>query len=165
MANEKQVESNDGGADVFDIERVRQLVSLMKEQELTEIDLRQGQKRIRLRSGQETAYVAAPMAHAAPAAAPPSAAAASAADTSSSDDAEASYIKSPMVGTFYLAGKPGDPPFVKVGDHVTPETTVCIIEAMKMFNEIPAGVSGKIVEVVAKNEDAVDVGRPLFKIV
>lgn len=163
MANEKQVESNDGGADVFDIERVRQLVSLMKEQELTEIDLRQGQKRIRLRSGQETAYVAAPMAHAAPAAAP--AAAAPAADTSSSDEAEASYIKSPMVGTFYLAAKPGDPPFVKVGDHVTAETTVCIIEAMKMFNEIPAGVSGKIVEVVAKNEDAVDVGRPLFKIV
>lgn len=153
------------GDDVFDIDRVRKLVELMKEHELTEIDLRNDCRRIRLRSGSETTFVTsqampAPVAGAAPAATAPATASPAAASADNT-----TVIKSPMVGTFYLSAKPGDPPFVKIGDHVTETQTVCIIEAMKMFNEIPAGVSGKIVAIVAKNEEPVDVGRPLFRIV
>ena len=69
-----------------------------------------------------------------------------------------------MVGTFYDKPKPEADVYVRVGDTVTPDTVVCLIEAMKMFNEIPAGVSGKVVEVLVNNEDAVDVNKPLFKV-
>jgi acetyl-CoA carboxylase biotin carboxyl carrier protein len=151
------------GDDVFDIDRVRKFVELMKEHELSEIDLRHEDKRIRLRSGSETTFVTS-QAMPAPAA---SAATVPAASTPAAPPAvtdTSTVIKSPMVGTFYLSAKPGDPPFVKIGDHVTATQTVCIIEAMKMFNEIPAGVSGKIVAIVARNEEPVDVGRPLFRI-
>jgi acetyl-CoA carboxylase biotin carboxyl carrier protein len=150
MANEKSSQdgSDSDSGEVFDIERVRQLVALMKEHELSEIDLRHASKRIRLRSGQETTFVTA--------AAPPSAAAAPVPAASITPAAplepdNATIIKSPMVGTFYTCAKPGDPPFVKVGDQVSPDTVVCIVEAMKMFNEIPAGVSGKVVGIIARN--------------
>ena len=73
-------------------------------------------------------------------------------------------VKSPMVGTFYSSPDPGSPVFVKVGDHVGPETTVCIIEAMKVFNQIPAEVSGKIVAVLAENGEPVEFGQPMFKV-
>ena len=67
-----------------------------------------------------------------------------------------------MVGTFYAAANPESPPFVKVGDQVGPETTVCIIEAMKVFNEIPAECSGRIVAVLVQNGDPVEFGQPLI---
>ena len=69
-----------------------------------------------------------------------------------------------MVGTFYASSGPDAPPFVKVGDLVTPKQTVCIIEAMKIFNEIPAETSGKIVETLVKNGEPVEFGTPLFKV-
>jgi acetyl-CoA carboxylase biotin carboxyl carrier protein len=69
-----------------------------------------------------------------------------------------------MVGTFYVAASPDAAPFVKVGDHVGPETTVCIIEAMKVFNEIPAEVSGKVVAVLVQNGEPVEFGQALFKV-
>jgi acetyl-CoA carboxylase biotin carboxyl carrier protein len=73
-------------------------------------------------------------------------------------------IKSPMVGTFYAAPNPDLPPYVKVGDHVGPETTVCIVEAMKILNHIPAEVSGKIVAVLVENGEPVEFGQQLFKV-
>jgi acetyl-CoA carboxylase biotin carboxyl carrier protein len=73
-------------------------------------------------------------------------------------------ITSPMVGTFYTRGNPSADPYVKVGDVVEPETTVCIIEAMKVFNEIPAEIRGRIVAVLVDDEEPVDHGRPLFKV-
>ena len=73
-------------------------------------------------------------------------------------------IKSPMVGTFYAAPDPDSPSFVKVGDHVGPETTICIVEAMKVFNQIPAEVSGRIIAVLAENGASVEFGQPLFKV-
>jgi acetyl-CoA carboxylase biotin carboxyl carrier protein len=73
-------------------------------------------------------------------------------------------IKSPMVGTFYSASSPDAPPFVKVGDHVGPETTVCIVEAMKVFNQIPAEISGRIVAMLVENGAPVEYGQPLFKV-
>ena len=73
-------------------------------------------------------------------------------------------IRSPMVGTFYAAADPDSPPYVKVGDHVGPETTVCIVEAMKVFNQIPAEVAGRIIAVLVENGAPVEYGQPLFKV-
>jgi biotin carboxyl carrier protein len=73
-------------------------------------------------------------------------------------------ITAPLVGTFYRARSPGAPPFVEVGSSVSEETEVCIIEAMKLMNYIPAGVRGTVAEVVAENEQAVESGTPLFRV-
>jgi acetyl-CoA carboxylase biotin carboxyl carrier protein len=148
--------------DIFDVKRIRRLVELMNEHELAEIDLRQADQRIRLRKGGEpiiTTEIARPAAASAAPVAPSAPAAAS-----TSADAELLLIKSPMIGTFYAASSPEAPPFVKVGDHVGPTTTVCIIEAMKVFNEIPAEVSGQIVAVLVENGEPVEFGQPLFKV-
>ena len=155
----------DGGSgqnDVFDVRKVRRLVELMNEHELAEVDLRQGDQRIRLRRGAEPvvqvgAAATAPATQAAPSPPPvPSVAA--------PDDANVAYITSPMVGTFYAASSPDSPPFVNVGDMIGPETVVCILEAMKVFNEIPAECSGKIIARLAENGDAIEYGQKLFKV-
>lgn len=159
MADEKKPEG-----EVFDIERLRHLVELMQEHDLSEVDLRNDEKRIKLRRGAEPTLAVPAMAPA-PVQAPVAAAASgTAADAPAGEDDNATYIKSPMVGTFYLSPKPDTPAFVSVGDHVNADTVVCLVEAMKMFNEIPAGISGTIKSIVAKNEDPVDVGKPLFEI-
>ena len=150
---------------VFDLERIRQLIELMKEHELGEIDLRQAEQRIRLSRGgsaEPVVYAAPPVASPAVAAAPGSAAPAPAAPAE--DEAHIAYIKSPMVGTFYSKANPNAEPFVKVGDHVNGEQVICIIEAMKVFNEIPAEANGRILAVLVEDEEPVDFGRPLYKI-
>jgi acetyl-CoA carboxylase biotin carboxyl carrier protein len=152
--------------DIFDVRKIRRLVELMNEHDLTEIDLRDADVRIRLRKGHETVLTAMP-AMAPPVAAAPSAVAAAPAAPASgktADEEYVTYIKSVMVGTFFSAPSPEAPPFVKVGDHVGPDTTVCIIEAMKVFNEIPAGVSGQVMAVLVQNGDPVEYGQPLFKL-
>ena len=90
--------------------------------------------------------------------------AAGAAAVQPAEDADLAVIKSPMVGTFYTAANPESPPFVKVGDHVGPDSVVCIIEAMKVFNEIPAEVAGQIAAVLVENGAPVEFGQPLFKV-
>ncbi len=146
---------------VFDVKRIADLIELMKEHDLSEVDLREDSKRIRLKRGPDNVpMMAMPQAMHAPA--PVAAASAPTADAAESDDSV--YITSPTVGTFYSKPKPDAATFVKVGDVVSPDTVVCLVEAMKMYNEIPAGVSGKIVAVLVKNEDAVDVNKPLFKV-
>lgn len=82
--------------------------------------------------------------------------------TEEEDESHLVAIRSPMVGTFYAAPAPEKPPFVEVGSHVEPDTIVCIIEAMKVFNEIPAEVRGKIVKVLVENGQPVEYGQPLF---
>ena len=151
--------------DVFDVRKIRRLVELMNEHDLTEIDLRDADVRIRLRKGHDTVFTAMAPA-AAPAAAVPVAAQPpqQRAAEKPADEQYVVYIKSIMVGTFFSAPSPDAPPFVKVGEHVGPDTTVCIIEAMKVFNEIPAGISGQIMAVLAQNGDAVEYGQPLFKV-
>jgi acetyl-CoA carboxylase biotin carboxyl carrier protein len=152
------------GGDIFDVKKVRRLVELMKEHDLAEIDLRQGEQRVRLRRGAEP-LIAAPAAYPVSAhSAPPAAAASDRPADSVATSADLAVIKSPMVGTFYLAASPESPPFVKVGDHVGPETTVCIIEAMKVFNEIPAEISGQVAAVLVENGAPVEFAQPLFKI-
>jgi acetyl-CoA carboxylase biotin carboxyl carrier protein len=154
----------DGGSgsnDVFDVRKVRRLVELMNEYELAEVDLKQGDQRIRLRRGYEpviqmAAPAPAPQASSTPAS-PPSA-------PSPADEANVAYVTSPMVGTFYAASSPDAAPFVNVGDSVGPDTVVCILEAMKVFNEIPAECSGKILARLVENGDAIEYGQKLFKV-
>jgi acetyl-CoA carboxylase biotin carboxyl carrier protein len=153
---------------VFDVTRIRQLVELMKEHELQEIDLRESDQRIRLaRMGVAPPSYAAlpppPPAAALPSS-PPPAASAPATPAAPVDGPHIKTINSPMVGTFYARPNPNSPPFVKVGDRVSPDTVVCIIEAMKVFNEIAAEIQGKIVEVLVESDTPVDFGRPLFKV-
>lgn len=161
-------------SEVFEVNRIKSLIKLMRENDLNEIDLKHGERRIRLRKGD----LAAPMIVGAPSyalpsyapgpyAAPPAVSPAPAAATTpaADEDANAQLIKSPMVGTFYSKPTPEAKPYVQVGDQVTAETIVCQIEAMKMFSEIPAGISGTIKAVLVKNQEAVDVNKPLFKIV
>ena len=156
--------------DIFDVRKIRRLVELMNEHDLSEMDIRQGDMRIQLRRTGEP-VVAAPIAPPAPAPvsrpiAPvePLKEAASAPADAGALEAHIAIIPSPMVGTFYAAPDPDSPSYVKVGDAVGPDTTVCIVEAMKVFNEISAEVSGKIVAVLVENGEPVEFGQPMFKV-
>ena len=150
--------------DVFDVKKIRRLVQLMKDHDLAEVDLEQGEQRIRLRrsAGGEVVYQQ-PVQAAAPMPLPAVATEAAPKSEAASDDSLA-VIKSPIVGTFYSSSGPDSEPFVKVGDHVGPESTVCIVEAMKVFNEIPADLSGKVAAILVANGDPVEFGQPLFKV-
>lgn len=144
--------------DVFDVDRIRQIIELMEQHELVEVDLQEGEEKIKLKRGGAVPMVAAPVAAAAPA--PVAAAPGPAADNT----AGTTTINAPMVGTFYAKANPESPAFVKVGDRVSADTIVCIVEAMKVFNEIPAECSGTIVEVLVSDQQAVDFGKPMFRI-
>ncbi len=150
--------------DIFDVKRIRRLVELMNEHELSEIDLRQSDQRIRLRKGSEPLVVSAAPPQPAAGNAAPAAGPAETLAASVQADTNLVLIKSPMIGTYYTAPSPDTPPFVKVGDHVEPTTTVCVIEAMKVFNEIPAETSGQIVAVLVDNGEPVEFGQALFKV-
>jgi acetyl-CoA carboxylase biotin carboxyl carrier protein len=154
---ENEMSESPTGGNVFDEKKIRRLIELMNEHDLNEIDLREGEVRVKLKKRGEMVMASAPAAapHAAPAPAP--AAAATATDNFA-------VIKSPMVGTFYTSPNPESPPFAKVGDHVGNETIVCVIEAMKVFNEIPAEMTGKVVACLVQNGSPVEFGQPLFKI-
>jgi acetyl-CoA carboxylase biotin carboxyl carrier protein len=145
--------------DVFDVARIRQIIELMEQHELVEVDLQEGEEKIKLKRGGAVQMVAAPVA-AAPAAAPAPTATAAPADNT----AGTVTINAPMVGTFYAKANPESPPFVKVGDRVNADTVVCIVEAMKVFNEIPAECSGTIVEVLVNDQQPVDFGKPMFRV-
>jgi acetyl-CoA carboxylase biotin carboxyl carrier protein len=149
----------------FDVRTIKYLVGLMSQHDLNEIDLREGDLRIRLRRGSDVATLPATN----PAAAlsqptlpgPPEPAA-------RHEPAKAARellpIKSPTVGTFYSAPSPDAEPFVRVGSKVTATTIVCVIEAMKIFNEIPAEHSGVIAEILVENQQPVEFGQVLFRV-
>ncbi len=157
--------SSSGSGDVFDVRKVRRLVELMKEHDLAEVDLKQGDHRIRLRRGHDPVVVAAASPAAAPIAASPQPTVPSPPPAApAEDEAGITYVVSPMVGTFYTSSGPEAPAFVSIGDQIGPETTVCILEAMKVFNEIPAECSGSIVSCLVENGDAIEFGQKLFKV-
>lgn len=145
--------------DVFDVERIRQIIELMEQHDLSEVDLQQGEEKIKLNRGSAAPAYAPAVAPVPVAAAPAPAAAAPAADTSGTIT-----INAPMVGTFYARANPDSEPFVKVGDTITEDTIVCIVEAMKVFSEIPAECRGKVVEILVNDQEAVDYNKPLFRI-
>jgi acetyl-CoA carboxylase biotin carboxyl carrier protein len=151
--------------DVFDVRKVKKFIELMNEHDVAEIDLRQGDQRIHVRRGAEpVTYAAMPAMSAAPAPVAAAGGGGAKAAEAAADDSKALFIRSPMVGTFYAAANPDSPPFVKVGDRVGPDTTVCIVEAMKVFNEIPAECSGRIAAVMAQAGDAIEFNQPLFRV-
>ncbi len=157
--------ASSGSNDVFDIRRVRRLVELMQDNELAELDIQQGDMRIQLKRNASlvhppTEQVAAPTAS--PMVSQPAAPSSPQAAVADAEDVQ--LIKSPMVGTFYAASTPDSPPFAKVGDAVTPEKTVCLIEAMKVYNEIQAECSGQILAILVQNGASVEYGTPLFKV-
>ncbi|MFM7051824.1 MAG: acetyl-CoA carboxylase biotin carboxyl carrier protein [Planctomycetota bacterium] len=154
----------------MDIRKLKELVRLMVDNDLTELDIRDEQETVTVkRPGihavpQVIMPAQAPvMAAPAPAQAAPAAAAAAAAPAAPAKETLPA-IESPMVGTFYAAPGPDKAAFVAVGAKVGPDTTVCLIEAMKIFNEIKAETSGTVEEVLVKSGQPVEFGQPLFRI-
>lgn len=146
----------------MDLKEIKALIDLMKKNGLTAFEMEKDGFRISL--AKETGYAPA-MAYAAPPAAPaaavPAPAPAAAEDKPAAGGKE---IVSPMVGTFYTSPSPESPPFVTVGQKVTPDTVVCIIEAMKVMNEIKAEQAGTITEVAAENGQPVQFGQALYRL-
>ena len=155
----------------MDIKEIRQLVKLMADNDLTELNIREGDMKIHLRRGSEGVQLvhAAPYAHpamqqAAPAPAAPAAPAAEAPAKASRPAENLLEIKSPMVGTFYGSPSPDSDPYVSQNARVSEDTVVCIVEAMKVMNEIKAECSGTIVEICVKNAQPVEFGQVLFRV-
>ena len=155
-----------------DLEKIQQLVHLMTEHDLSEISLRDGGEEISLKRISSNAApampVAPPLAGQVPLAVPgaggpePAAVQAPPAQEGAAADEKLVPIRSPMVGTFYTAPNPDAPPFVQVGSMVGADTVVCIVEAMKVFNEIAAEVSGTIERIVVADQEPVEYGQELF---
>ncbi len=144
----------------MDIKELRQLIRAMVENDLTEVNIEDGEKKVFLKRGVEgLPMVVAPQAMAAPVA--PVAAPAAAAQEPVSDLID---VPSPMVGTFYSASDPDSDPYMSVGDKVGDDSVVCIIEAMKVMNEIKAECSGTIAEVCIQNAQPVEFGQVLFRV-
>jgi len=149
---------------MIDISKLKELVALMAEHDLSEVDLKDEKESITLKRGgvmqaaPQVHYAPAPVQQAAPASAP------AAAGGSGAAAPAGPTIDSPMVGTLYLAPNPDSPPFVKPGQQVGPETVVCLIEAMKVFNEIKAEKSGTIEQILVKSGQAVEFGQKLFAV-
>ena len=135
-------------------EEIQHLAALMREESLTKISIKKEGLELVLEKGAPAAPVAAAPLNAAPAAAP----------AAPSEPESGVAVTSPMVGTFYAAPSPTDAPYVKVGDTVTADTVVCIVEAMKVMNEVKAGCAGVIKEVYVGNGDPVEYGSKLFRV-
>jgi acetyl-CoA carboxylase biotin carboxyl carrier protein len=162
-------ENPTGTDEPLDVRTIRHLVRLMKRYDLTAIDFVEGETKIRLRRrGTESNPVPTSMQASAPPpavaipAGPPAAGAAR--SEPPAQPPAGVVIESPMVGTYYASSAPDAPPFVTVGSTVRPDSTVCVIEAMKVFTDIPAGLSGTVTEVLVKNGQSVEFGQPLFRV-
>jgi len=151
----------------MDLRKLKKLIDLVQESGIGEIEITEGEEKVRISrqaSGGPAVLMAAPAMHAmpmamggpAPAAEPPAAAPA--------PEPKGHTLKSPMVGTFYRAPSPGAPAFVEVGQAVTKGQTLCIIEAMKLLNEIESDVAGTVKAILVENGQPVEYGQPLFVI-
>lgn len=147
---------------MLDIERIQKLVDMMIAHDLVELSIRDGDVEVNLRRphGNNVAEVVAGAAPAGVVAATPSAAPAPPPD----DTENLVEILSPMVGTYYASPDPDSPAFVQVGSRVQADTVVCIVEAMKVFNEIKSEVAGTVDRILVKNEQAIEYGQPLFSV-
>ena len=155
---------------------IKELIEFLIEKDVTEFELERGDVKLRVKRGQEVhmvsappsvSMVASPQPFAAPAVSAASTLAATAASAVPAAPAEEEglhSVKSPIVGTFYEAPSPGSPPFIKVGDHVNAGQVLCIVEAMKLMNEIESDVAGEVVKILVSNGQPVEYGQALFKI-
>lgn len=152
----------------IDIELIKRLVELLEGSQLGELEVETKNLRVRLAKPKPEApnpIMAPVVPQAAPAPAPTQGAAGAPEAQAPEEPEEGLHpIKSPIVGTFYRAPAPGAPPFVEVGDHVSPGQTLCIVEAMKVMNEIESDVSGTVVKILVENGEPVEHGQTLFLI-
>jgi acetyl-CoA carboxylase biotin carboxyl carrier protein len=157
----------------MDLRKLKTLIDLVSESNISELEITEAEGKVRIvKAGAALAapmaYAPLPMAPAAPAAMGAEAAARAAAPAAGAEAAPAApaghAVTSPMVGTFYRASSPGGKPLVEIGSVVQPTDPVCIIEAMKIMNEIEAGVGGTVTKVLVENGQAVEFGQPLFVI-
>jgi len=152
----------------MDIRKVKKLIELLEESGIAEIEIKEGEESVRIsrHPAGGTVHYAVP----APLAPPPAAASPAAPPASGTEERQAQeeikghHVLAPMVGTFYEAAAPGADPFVKIGDEVQAGDTLCIIEAMKMMNQIEADVAGRVSAILASNGEPVEFGQPLFVI-
>lgn len=158
----------------MDLDRLRELIRIFEQSELSEIEIEEDGNRMRLRKPEPKAYATAPIAITAqhidptPQIAvpekPAAAVAAKAPEPAVEEEERLLTIDSPMVGVFYTSPAPGEPPFVRPGDTVTEHQTVCIVEAMKLMNEVAAKFSAVVIKVLVENGEPVEYGQPLFAV-
>lgn len=148
----------------MDLNLIKKLIKIVEQSEITELSVQEGELKVSISKnieGQKYAVIGAPPVHqvqSAPATAQP------AKETAPPVNTNLHEVKSPIVGTFYQASSPDAEPFVKVGDTVKPGTVLCIVEAMKLMNEIECDVAGRIVKILVNNASPVEYNQPLFLI-
>ena len=151
----------------MDIRKIKKLIELLEDSSLTEMEITEGEEKVRLSRKVKQQIVSVPgvqsVAPAATEVAPPAVVAAPAESVAASDSSGL-FVRSPMVGTFYASPSPDAGPFVRVGDKISVGDVVCIVEAMKMFNQIESEVEGTIKRVLVENGQPVEFDEPLFEI-
>ncbi|WP_459991451.1 acetyl-CoA carboxylase biotin carboxyl carrier protein [Methylosoma difficile] len=143
----------------MDIRKIKKLIEIIEESGIAEIEIKEGEEAIRI-----SRYSAAPAAYAPPSMPAPAAVAPAATTPASDAPISGHIVKSPMVGTFYRSASPGSKSFVEVGQSIQAGETLCIIEAMKILNQIEADKSGVVTKILVENSDPVEYGQPLFVI-
>ncbi len=150
----------------MDLRKVKTLIDLVQQSGISELEIQEGEERVRISrgpiAGQVQPMMATPMMYSAAAPVAPEASAPAAAAAPA--EPQGFVLKSPMVGTFYRSSSPGGKPFVELGQAVKADETVCIIEAMKLLNEIEGGAEGVIKEILVENGQPVEYGQPLMVI-
>lgn len=148
----------------MDIRKIKKLIDLIEESDIAEIEITEGEESVRISrySSVAPAQVAAPIAAIAAPVSAPAAAPVAAPAVAAEEKISGHVVKSPMVGTFYRSASPGSASFVEVGQSVSVGQTLCIIEAMKILNQIEADKSGKIKQIMVENAHPVEYGQPLF---
>jgi acetyl-CoA carboxylase biotin carboxyl carrier protein len=149
----------------MDLRKLKTLIDLVETSGIAELEIQEGEERVRItrtvpQGQQSVTFHTAPQ----PAGAAPAPAAPAPAEAAAPPAPEGHAVKSPMVGTFYRSSSPGAAPFVEIGDTVSTGDTLCIVEAMKLMNEIEADATGTIKAILAENGQAVEYGQPLFVI-
>ena len=147
----------------MDIRKIKKLIELVEQSGINELEIAEGEESVRISRG-STVVQGAPVAQYAPAMPAPAPAAAepAAPAVEKAPEITGSMVRSPMVGTFYRASSPNDPAFVEIGQHVNAGDTLCIVEAMKMMNQIESDKSGVIKDILVENAEAVEFDQPLF---
>ncbi len=150
----------------MDIRKVKKLIELLEESGIDELEIHEGEESVRISRYSKNAPIAqAPVMYSAPVAAPAPATEPVVAEPAAAPQVDGHQVRSPMVGTFYSAPSPDASDFVKVGQHVREGDVLCIVEAMKMMNQIKADTSGTIKAVLAENGQPVEYDQPLFTII